>query len=364
MKKEEPFMHLKHRHVLILAALAVLLMLASLLAGCGSSSQTTTSAPAQTTTTTQTTAPAVNEFDTVRAAMEAYLTSGPQWNISASDLYMLLNDGDDSNDPFIVSVRAAAQYAKGHIPGAINIPLSGLADPANLAKLPKDKQIVVYCYTGHTGSQGTALLNLMGYNATNLKFGMTAWTHDVEVAPGRYDPAKDRMDYAFETTPNTVAADNAPPVLDVTTSSDPTEIVRAAVEAYVTSSPKWNISASDLYMLLNDGDDSNDPLILSVRAADQYAKGHIPGAINIGLADLADPNSLAMLPTDRQIVVYCYTGMTGSQATALLNTLGYNATNLKFGMTSWTMDTTVAPGAFDNATSSFDYPFVTGTSPE
>ncbi len=350
------------RHTLIFAALATLIILGSLLAGCGGSTTTSGTTPTST-ITTQTPAPAVSQFDTVQAAAAAYLSSSPKWNISAQDLYMLLNDGDPSNDPFIVSVRAADQYTKGHIPGAINIPLAGLADPANLAKLPKDKQIVVYCYTGHTGSQATALLNLMGYNATNLKFGMTAWTHDVDVAPGRYDPAKDRMDYSYQTTANEATQTYAYPVINNTTSTDPAEIVRAAVQAYVTSSPKWNINASDLYMLLNDGDPSNDPFILSVRAADIYAQGHIPGAINISLAALADPANLAKLPTDRQIVVYCYTGMTGSQATAILNTLGYNATNLKFGMTSWTMDTTVAPGAFDNATSSFDYPFVTGTSP-
>ena len=355
------------RHTFFLVTLAALLVLVTLLAGCSSNSNevanTPTSTITQTSQTSQTSAaPAVDEFEVVREAAEAYVTSSPKWNISAQDLYMLLNDGDPSNDPVIVSVRSAEQYAKGHIPGAINIQLAALADPASLAQLPKDKQIV--CYTGHTGSQATALLSLMGYNVLNLKFGMSAWTHDVEVAPGRYDPAKDRMDYAYETTANDAPADNAPPVLENTTSSDPAEIVRAAVEAYVTSSPKWNINAADLYMLLNDGDPSNDPFILSVRAANAYASGHVPGAVNIGLADLADPANLAKLPTDRQIVVYCYTGHTGSQATAILNAMGYNAINLKFGMTSWTMDTTVAPGAFDNATSSMDYPFVTGTSPK
>ena len=349
------------RHILILATLAALLLLGTLLASCSSATN-----ELEPTSTISSSVPAatLTEFQVVRDAAEAYLTSSPKWNISAQDLYMLLNDGDDSNDPVIVSVRSAEQYANGHIPGAINIGLAALAEPVSLAQLPKDKQIVVYCYTGHTGSQATALLNLMGYNAINLKFGMTAWTHDTEVAPSRYDPAKDRNDYAFETTANDAPATNAPPVVENTSSNDASEIVRAAVEAYVTSSPKWNINAADLFMLLNDGDDSNDPFVLSVRAADAYASGHVPGAINIGLAALADPANLAKLPTDRQIVVYCYTGHTGSQATAILNAMGYNATNLKFGMTAWTMDTAVAPGAFDNATSSMDYSFVTGTSPK
>jgi sulfur-carrier protein adenylyltransferase/sulfurtransferase len=301
------------------------------------------------------------ESGVIRAEAETYLASSPQWNITASALYLLLNDGDDSNDPFIVSVRQASAYALGHIPGAINIGLSELADADKLALLPTDKKIVVYCYTGHTGSQATAILNMLGYDATNLKFGMTAWTHDTEVAPSRFNPETHRMDYSYELTANTTTQTYSLPTIENTTSNDETEILIAAAEAYVTSSPSWNIKAADLYLLLNDGDDSNDPFILSVRQASAYALGHIPGAVNIGLSALADADNLAKLPTDKKIVVYCYTGHTGSQATAILNLLGYDATNLKFGMTAWTEDTVVAPGAFNNATSSMTYTYATGS---
>jgi rhodanese-related sulfurtransferase len=242
--------------------------------------------------------------------------------------------------------------------------LADLAKPENLAKLPKDKKIVAYCYTGHTGSQATAILNLLGYDATNLKFGMTAWTKNTDVASGRYDEAKDCMDYAFETTANSPTQTYSLPTIDNTTSNVESEILIAAANAYVTSSPQWNISAKDLFMLINDDDEDNDPLIVSVRSAADYAKGHVPGAINIPLAELTKPENLAKLPTDRKIVVYCYTGMTGSQATAILNLLGYDASNLKFGMTSWTKNTDVASGRYDEAKDCMDYAFVTGTSPK
>jgi rhodanese-related sulfurtransferase len=342
-----------------LVSLIVLIFALPILTACGSAQET----PAATTPSTPA-AQQVSEFEVVRSAAEAYLTSSPKWNINASDLYMLINDDDTSNDPTIVSVRAADAYAKGHVPGAINIPLADLAKPENLAKLPKDSKIVAYCYTGHTGSQATAILNVLGYDVSNLKFGMTAWTKNTDVASGRYDESKDCMDYPFETTPNIPTETYALPTIDNTTSNDKDEILRAAAEAYLTSSPKWNINASDLYMLINDDDESNDPVIVSVRAADAYAKGHVPGAINIGLADLVKPENLAKLPTDRKIVVYCYTGHTGSQATAILNLLGYDASNLKFGMTSWTKDTDVASGRYVESKDCMDYPYVTGTSPK
>ena len=83
----------------------------------------------------------------------------------------------------------------GHIPGAINIPWREVAKQENLAKLPKDRQIVVYCYTGHTASQITALLNILGYDTINLKFGMTSWTINKDIAPGRYEEAKHSHNY-------------------------------------------------------------------------------------------------------------------------------------------------------------------------
>ena len=82
--------------------------------------------------------------------------------ISADALFENLNDGDTSNDPVVVSVRAADDYALGHIAGAINIPWNQIANPENLAKLPTDKPIVVYCYTGHTGQVAATVLKHAG----------------------------------------------------------------------------------------------------------------------------------------------------------------------------------------------------------
>ena len=137
--------------------------------------------------------------DSVSEVVGAYLSSYVEPNISAEALYKIINDDDPGNNPFILSVRCQADYVKGHIPGAINIYWEDVAKEKNLAKLPKDRQIVVYCYTGHTGSQITALLNILGYDAINLKFGMSSWTLDGDVAPGRYNESSNCMDYPFVT---------------------------------------------------------------------------------------------------------------------------------------------------------------------
>jgi len=56
-----------------------------------------------------------------------------------------------------------------------------IAARAGVAELPPDRQIVVYCYTGHTGAVATTALNMLGYDAINMKFGMGAWTRDANV---------------------------------------------------------------------------------------------------------------------------------------------------------------------------------------
>ena len=88
-------------------------------------------------------------------------------------------------------------------------PLEPVANPENLAKLPADKPIVVYCYTGHTGQVATTVLGMLGYDVTNLKYGMMGWTEDDEVlATARYDPATS-PDYAVEGTAVAAAAEEA-----------------------------------------------------------------------------------------------------------------------------------------------------------
>jgi rhodanese-related sulfurtransferase len=163
-------------------------------------------------------------------------------------------------------------------------------------------------------------------------------------------------DFPTVTEPTTAEAFDLP-TLDVTDSTDGAEIIRAAIEDYLTADTPPTITAADLFDILNDGDDTNDPLVVSVRAPDAYAIGHIEGAINIPWKTIAQVENLEKIDPDRDIVVYCYTGHTGGLATTVLNLLGYNARNMKFGLVDWTKDLDVrATSAFDDAVDAHDYP--------
>ena len=101
--------------------------------------------------------------------------------------------------------------------------------------------------------------------------------------------------------------------------------------------------------------------LLSVRGATDYNAGHVTGAVNIAWRNIADKAELAKLPTNQQIVVICYTGYTASIVTMFLNSLGYDAIAMKWGMTSWTVDPAQNPSIatiryYDPALDCGDYP--------
>jgi len=124
--------------------------------------------------------------DLVLKSTRDYTNGNTNKYITAENLYELIYDSNVTNDPYIISIRNAENYSNGHIPGAVNIGLSSLFDKENFETLPKDKTIVVYCFTGHTASQATALLNVNGFDAYSLKWGMCSWTDNDSVAANKY----------------------------------------------------------------------------------------------------------------------------------------------------------------------------------
>jgi rhodanese-related sulfurtransferase len=287
----------------------------------------------------------------VQQSAEQYFAGGPK-TIKAADLFANLNDGDASNDPIMVDVRAPEDYANGHIAGSVNIPAKALFTADNLAKLPKDKAVVVNCYTGQTSGQAVAALRMMGYDAYSLLYGIPAWGTNEKVTypftaeqSGNYPVSKDAA---------TLEGGNAAP-------APLGETAEAAAQAYFSGGTK-NIKAADLFANLNDGDDSNNPVILDFRSPDDYALGHLPGAVNMGIKTAFTTDNLAKLPADKQVVAYCYSGQTASQATAGYRMLGYDAYNLGFGMPSWAIVDGVSVPVWDDSKSG-NYPLETAAAP-
>ncbi|MDX2163563.1 MAG: rhodanese-like domain-containing protein [bacterium] len=82
----------------------------------------------------------------------------------------------DEQHALVIDVRAAGEYAEGHIPGALNLPYGLLAD--HLAALPQDRPLIVHCQSGVRSQIAMSLLLKHGFtHAVNLAGGYAAWQH-------------------------------------------------------------------------------------------------------------------------------------------------------------------------------------------
>ena len=79
-----------------------------------------------------------------------------------------------------------------------------------------------------------------------------------------------------------------------------------------------------------------DYIILDVRRADEFAAGHIPGAINVANENIADTQPAELSDKDQVIYVYCRSGNRSKQASAKLAAMGYTNIIEFGGIIDWT----------------------------
>ena len=85
----------------------------------------------------------------------------------------------DEKNYIILDVRRPDEYAKGHIPGAINIPNEEIGS-AEIAKLPdKSQLILVYCRSGRRSKEASEKLVKLGYTNIVEFGGILDWKGDI-----------------------------------------------------------------------------------------------------------------------------------------------------------------------------------------
>ncbi len=98
-----------------------------------------------------------------------------------------------ANRYLVVDVRPADDYAKGHVPGALSLPIDVLFRPENLAKLPGGKPILLVCKSGHTESMALGGLAALGFEPWVMRFGMIGWNAETPVKAGPPDRDADTV---------------------------------------------------------------------------------------------------------------------------------------------------------------------------
>jgi hydroxyacylglutathione hydrolase len=188
--------------------------------------------------------------------------------------------GDAVRDGVVVDVRPAAAFARGHVPGTINIPLGGTFTSWAGWLLPYDRDL--YLLADAAGAVDAARdLAMIGLDRVAGTFGRDAldtWS----AATGR------PLGRVAQTTPRELAA------------------------------------------MLERG----EVRVVDVRGHAEWEAGHLPGVPNVPLGHLAA--RLDELPTDAPLVVHCQSGARSAIAASVLQARGLtNVVNLAGGYAAW-----------------------------
>lgn len=218
---------------------------------------------------------------------------------------------DNPDNCFIIDVRAPSDYEKGHAKGAVNIPNSEM--PKMIDKIPTDKPLLIYCYTGQSAALASMPLQALGYNVFSISRGYPA------LEKAGFETST--MPVVFKPATNAFPADEASKATRTGIIATYDTLIKQmlAGKLFVDGAvvKKWLATESGKYILVD------------LRASDDYRKAHVKGAINIPLAELAA--RFGELSKDKTVVVYCYTGQTAALTLLPLKAEGYNVVSIGSG---------------------------------
>ena len=87
---------------------------------------------------------------------------------------------DTTNGYILLDTRTREEYDQSHIPGALLIPHTEIAQRAEEALPDKDQVILVYCRSGNRSKQASEVLAELGYTHVKEFGGIHTWPYEVE----------------------------------------------------------------------------------------------------------------------------------------------------------------------------------------
>ena len=87
---------------------------------------------------------------------------------------------DTTNGYILLDTRTREEYDQSHIPGALLIPHTEIAERAEEELPDKDQVILVYCRSGNRSKQASAALAELGYTNVKEFGGIHTWPYEVE----------------------------------------------------------------------------------------------------------------------------------------------------------------------------------------
>ena len=97
-------------------------------------------------------------------------------NLSAPLAWELVRKNQGRPDFVVLDVRTPAEFAAGHLPGAVNVDFHAPDFEARLGKLDKNRSYLVYCRTGNRSGKALVILERLGFSrGFHLQDGIADW---------------------------------------------------------------------------------------------------------------------------------------------------------------------------------------------
>ena len=87
---------------------------------------------------------------------------------------------DTTNGYILLDTRTQEEYDQSHIPGALLIPHTEIAERAEEELPDKDQVILVYCRSGNRSKQASEVLAELGYTNVKEFGGINTWPYETE----------------------------------------------------------------------------------------------------------------------------------------------------------------------------------------
>lgn len=196
--------------------------------------------------------------------------------IDAETLYQDIK----SQKPLLVfDLRAKNNFVQGHIEGSVHAVCDARAKDTIMPRIPKDVKIVLVDEDGKLAAETAIMMKSYGFDAYYLKDGIKSWNKN---------------------------------------------LIKKQTEVL--------ISPQDLWAKLRQNEDI---FLVDVRQPEEFSEFHIPGSINIPLAELFSINIQDKIPKGKQVVTICPHGNRSMVAAFALVRKGIEARSLTGGLAAW-----------------------------
>ncbi|MHB1048726.1 MAG: rhodanese-like domain-containing protein [Bacteroidota bacterium] len=245
----------------------------------------------------------------------------------------------DPTKVYTIDIRSAADYTAKHLKGAVNVTIPNLLTHVKTLNFANYKYVVVTCYSGQSAAFSVSLvraaLPLTDANkVVSLKWGMTSIDSQFATSTWLTKMLNTRANQFVTTDPPSKPAKGNLPTLN-TGQKTGQAVLEARINEVLGAGYTIGIPEGTVYSNL-----SNYYIVNYWPLAAYKDPGHIEGAYNYepSTKPFKLDNDLKTLPTDKPVVVYCYTGQTSAYVGAYLKLIGYDVKSLAYGANSMIYD--------------------------